>query len=110
MALETWNGSVWVTVTVGTSPIPATTGATRAATATASSVGGSACSGATNESAQITRSAPVSATARRRRDVVRRTRLPARAQFDRQVRVSAHVLPNPPAVAEPFPGQSARVE
>ena len=37
MAFETWKGSVWVTVTVGTNPTSATTGATRAATATASS-------------------------------------------------------------------------
>ena len=40
IALEMWNGSVCVTVTVGTSPTPATTGATRAAIATASSRSG----------------------------------------------------------------------
>jgi hypothetical protein len=39
IALETWNGSVCVTVAVGTRPIPGTTGAIRAATATASSNG-----------------------------------------------------------------------
>ena len=36
MALEMWNGSVWVTVTLGTRPIRVVNGATRAATITAS--------------------------------------------------------------------------
>ena len=36
MALEMWNGSVWVTVTLGMSPIRFVTGATQAATMTAS--------------------------------------------------------------------------
>ena len=36
MALEMWNGSVWVTMTVGTSPMPRVSGATLAAISTAS--------------------------------------------------------------------------
>ena len=36
MAFDTWNGSVWVTVATGTSPMCAVVGATRAATSTAS--------------------------------------------------------------------------
>ena len=37
MALETWNGSVWVNVAVGTSPMCSVVGATRLAMSTASS-------------------------------------------------------------------------
>ena len=36
MAFETWNGSVWVTVATGISPMCRVTGAMRAATSTAS--------------------------------------------------------------------------
>ena len=36
MALETWNGSVWVTVATGIRPMCSVTGAIRAATSTAS--------------------------------------------------------------------------
>ena len=36
MALEMWNGSVWVTVATGTRPMWRVTGATREATSTAS--------------------------------------------------------------------------
>jgi hypothetical protein len=63
IALDTWNGSVWVTVTVGASPIRGTTGATLAATATASSAGAEGSSGAPNESGNSSRSAPVRAAA-----------------------------------------------
>ena len=100
MALETWNGSVWVTVTVGTSPIPATTGAARAAIATASSVGGSACSGGDERVGPEHEVGSGVGHGLHRRQVVRRARLPARAEFDRDVRVCAHVLPNHPIVAD----------
>lgn len=54
---ETWNGSVWVVVTVGTSPILRVAGATRESTASASSPGRA------NESPRVTKSsAPRSAS------------------------------------------------
>ena len=64
IALEMWNGSVWVTVTVGTSPMSGTTGATRAAIATASTVGRPPAAGGASESASATRSTPARAASR----------------------------------------------
>ena len=64
IAFEMWKGSVWVTVTVGTSPSrPPARGDPGRDGHGVERGAGSAGSGATNESAQITRSAPERATA-----------------------------------------------